>query len=141
MTPPIPMIPLISILPAAFGEVDAEAALTAEPVAEGEVDRVEEVILAGPLADEEAEAEADPLDMDMEELEDMVILDILELEEMDMLEFDDMELAEALAEALAIAARLADPPPIVEKGVHWEVAPAGWGAGVVGSPWEKVEPE
>ena len=137
------MIPLISILPAAFGEVDAEAALTAEPVAEGEVDRVEEVILAGPLADEEAEAEADPLDMvmDMEELEDMVILDILELEDMDMLEFDDMELAEALAEADAIAARLADPPPIVEKGVHWEVAPAGWGAGVVGSPWEKVEPE
>jgi hypothetical protein len=122
------MIPLISILPAAFGEVDAEAALTAEPVAEGEVDRVEEVILAGPLADEDAEAEADPLDMDMdmEELEDMVILDILELEDMDMLEFvDDTELAEALAEADAIAARLADPPPIVEKGVHWEVAPAG----------------
>ena len=72
------------------------------------------MILAGPLADEEAEAEADPLDMviDMEELEDMVILDMLELEDID--EFDDMELAEALAEALAIAARLADPPPIVE---------------------------
>jgi hypothetical protein len=119
------MIPLISIFPAAFGEVDAEAALTAEPVAEGEVDRVEEVILAGPLADEEAEAEADPLDMvmDMEELEDMVILDMLELVDID--ELDDMELAEALAEADAIAAKLADPPPIVEKGVHWEVAPAG----------------
>lgn len=121
------MIPLISILPAAFGEVDADAALTAEPVAEGDVDRVEEVILAGPLADEEAEAEADPLDMDMdmEEFDDMVILDILELEDMDMLEFDDIEEAEADAEADAIAARLADPPPIVENGVHWEVAPAG----------------
>jgi len=85
------------------------------------------VILAGPLADEEAEAEADPLDIviDMEELEDMVILDMLELEDMDMLGLDDMELAEALAEADATAARLADPPPIVEKGVHWEVAPAG----------------
>jgi len=84
-----------------------------------EVDVVEEeVILAGPLADEDAEAEADPLDIDMvmEELDDMVILDILELEDIDMLEFDDMdmELAEALAEADAIAARLADPPPIVE---------------------------
>jgi hypothetical protein len=126
-------------LPAAFGEVEADAALTLEPVAEGEVDRVEEVILAGPLADEEAEAEADPLDMVMEEFDDMVILDILELEDIDMLEFEDMELAEA--EADGMAARLADPPPIVEKGVHWEVAPAGCGAGVVGSPWEKVDPE
>jgi hypothetical protein len=128
-------------LPAAFGEVEAEAALTFEAVDEGD-DRVEvdEVILAGPLADEEAEAEADPLDIDIdiEELALMLIeLDMLEFEDMD--EFDDIELAEA--EALGIAARLADPPPIVEKGVHWEVAPAGWGAGVVGSPWLKVEPE
>jgi len=123
--------------------VDAEAALTFEAVAEGDVVEEEEVILAGPLADEEAEAEADPLDMVIEELEDMVILDMdmLELEDMDMLEFEDIELAEALAEAEAIAAKLADPPPIVENGVHWEVAPAGWGAGVVGSPWEKVDPE
>jgi hypothetical protein len=105
-------------LPAAFGEVEAEAALTLEPVAEGDVVEDEEVILAGPLADEEAEAEADPLDMDMdmEEFDDMVILDILELEDIDMLEFEDMELAEADADG--IAARLADPPPIVEKGVH-----------------------
>jgi len=116
-------------LPAALGEVDAEAALTLEAVAEGEVDRLldeEEVILAGPLADDEAEAEADPLDIDIDEDElTLMLIDMLEL--MDELELDiDMEeLAEALADAEAIAARLADPPPIVEKGVHWEVAPAG----------------
>ena len=121
MTPPMAIAPLISILPAAFGDVEAEAALIFDSLAEGDVVEEEEVILAGPLADEDAEAEADPLDIDMvmEELDDMVILDILdilELEDMDMLEFDDMdmELAEALAEADAIAARLADPPPIVE---------------------------
>jgi len=121
MTPPIAIAPLISILPAALGEVEAEAALTFDSLAEADVVEEEEVILAGPLADEDAEAEADPLDIDMvmEELDEMVILDILdmlELEDMDMLEFDDMdmELAEALAEADAIAARLADPPPIVE---------------------------
>ena len=108
-------------MPAALGEVEAEAALIFASLAEGDVVEEEEVILAGPLADEDAEAEADPLDIDMvmEELDDMVILDILdilELEDMDMLEFDDMdmELAEALAEADAIAARLADPPPMVE---------------------------
>jgi len=109
--------------------VDAEAALTLEAVAEGEVDRLvleEEVILAGPLADDEAEAEADPLDIDIDEDElALMLIDMLEL--MDELELDiDMEeLAEALADAEAMAARLADPPPIVEKGVHWEVAPAG----------------
>lgn len=99
--------------------MEAEAASTIDAVAEGEFDRLdveEAVILAGPLAEEEAEAEADPLDIDididMEELELMVILDILELDDME--ELDDIELADAEAEALAIAARLADPPPIVE---------------------------
>ena len=99
------------------------------------------MILAGPVADEEAEAEADPLDIDIdiEELADMLI-DMLD----DMVELEDMlELDEALelAEAEGIAARFADPPPIVENGVHWDVGPAGWGAGVEGSPCENVEPE
>lgn len=44
------------------------------------------------------------------------------------------------AAAVGPAARLADPPPMVEKVVHWLVGPGGCGAGVDGSPWEKVDP-
>jgi hypothetical protein len=74
---------------------------------------VEEVILAGPLADEEAEAEADPeVDVETEEELEVVIL------ELDMLELDEEDELEEDGAALGTAARLADPPPMVEKGVH-----------------------
>jgi hypothetical protein len=109
-----------------------------------DLEEEEEVILAGPLADDEAEA--DPLDIDIDidiDEDELADIDILELDmlELDiMLEFAD-ELALELADTVGIAAKLADPPPIVENGVHCDVGPAGWGAGVVGSPCRNVDPE
>ena len=55
------------------------------------------------------------------ELEDEVALPLM-LPLALMLEFP-LELALALTEGAA--ARLAEPPPMVENGVHWDVAPAG----------------
>ena len=73
-------------------------------------------------------------------LDTLVVIDML-----DMLLLMEAE-AEVLAlpddEATPVAAtRLAVPPPMVEREVHMEVAPWGWGSGVWASPWLKVEPE
>lgn len=95
------------------GEAESLADRLGEPEPEEE-EEDEEVIRAGPLADE---------------LDALALALMLEL-----------PLALALALGEGLAARLALPPPIDETGVHCEVAPAGWGAGVVGSPCRKVEP-
>lgn len=80
------------------------------------------MILAGPVIDEE-----EP-DIEVEELE-FVLVDELELMLVFMLELMLLLMLEFALElddmAVGTAARLADPPPMVEYGVHWEVAPAG----------------
>lgn len=129
----MPKVPLISTFPAALGEVLALAlapAASADPLGEVVADALPPLLRLGePEPDcEEDEIRAGPLDVDEVELEDELAL-MLELE---------LELELALADGWA--ARLALPPPIVETGVHCEVAPAGWGAGVVGSPCRKVDP-
>jgi hypothetical protein len=83
------------------------------------------VILAGPVIDEEEpDIEDEVLELILIDMLDDFPL-MLELMLLLMLEFRlELEL-ELDALALGAAARLADPPPIVEYGVHWEVAPAG----------------
>lgn len=132
MTPMIPQVPFISTRPAAFPELLAlAAAADAEGAAVGDVLPLR---LPRALAADETEAEAEAEDIlagpdEVEDVEfDMVAFPLI-LPLADMLEFP---LAEA--ETDGTAARLAVPPPMVEKGVHCEVAPAGCGAGVVGSP-------
>lgn len=109
-----------STLPAALPELLelAAAASTEEGAAVGDA-------LPDPLAPTLGETEEDdilagPDDVEDVELEDEVALPLEVLALMLMLEFP---LAEAEAEGPAD--RLAVPPPIVEKGVHCDVAPAG----------------
>lgn len=82
------------------------AAVAEEPLPpdEAEPEEEDDVIRAGPLAEEVVEVELE--------------------EEEELLAEAEAE-ALALAFELALAARFAEPPPIVETGVHCEVAPAG----------------
>jgi hypothetical protein len=110
-TPAAPSIPLISTFDPPLGEVLAEAAsLTLDPVgvAEPVTEDEEEVILAGPVAEEE-EPEIDALELEVAiELEfPLMLILLLPLMLMLILEFP-------LGLALGTAARLADPPPIEE---------------------------
>lgn len=133
MTPMIPQVPFNSTRPAALPELlELAAAADAEGRAVGD---------ELPLAPEFGAAEADP---EEEEAEDILAgPEEVEDVELDMVAFPlalalalmlELELPLAEAGAEGLAARLAVPPPMVEKGVHCEVAPAGCGAGVVGSP-------
>lgn len=118
----------ISTRPAALGELLAlTAASAADPLGAAVTEALPLPLWLDEAADDESLA--GPLDVEDVELEDddefpLALALILELER---------ELELALALAVGLAARLAVPPPMVEKGVHWEVGPAGCGAGVVGS--------
>jgi hypothetical protein len=94
------------------------------PLAEVDVTRAE-VALPDCEPDAELELEAEP-----EEL--LVVVAFAEVEVTEADPLTDMTDVMALM--------LAEPPPMVLYVVHCEVAPAGCGAGVVGSPWWNVDP-
>lgn len=76
------------------------------------------------IEDMEAEEEAEADDMLVDDTEDIDWLALALPLELRLLIDDDIGVATAAA---------ACPPPTVLKLVHWDVGPAGWGAGVDGS--------
>lgn len=134
----MPKLKIATFSPALLDDAEAEAALTADPpLEEG-------------AAVTDAPAEADPvLEVTIDEPEPELAEPDLELDCEAEVEFDEDMVLDTEADELdadeedatpVTAARLAVPPPMVETGVHWEVAPAAWAAGVDASPWEKVDP-
>lgn len=113
-SPIAPKTPCISTFAAALGEVLAlAAAASAEPLGAAVAEALPPSLrLEEPESETEDEViRAGPLEVDEVELDEALALTL------------ELELALAFADGLA--AKLALPPPMVDTGVHCEVAPAG----------------
>lgn len=92
---------------------------------DGPVDEVDVMIAEVALPDCEPDIEPD-MELELDALLVVVVVTFADVELTD---------ADALGDMTDVTAlMLAEPPPMVLYGVHCEVAPAGCGAGVVGSP-------
>jgi len=143
---PVELMSMVLLAPLVPEEVEVDGVDAARLVAELRIE-VDDEILDGAIVEvddivddilvELTTAILDPLILEPEPL-------ILEPELVAFKAFE-IEVALTLAEVvIGVAAptfKFAVPPPILALVVHIEVAPAGCGAGVVGSPCENVDPE
>ena len=136
-----PMMPTLVPLPA----LDLLLVALALAAAAADTDPEGAAVIAAVLLDREGPEAEDIDDVDdvIEEELDMLMDDEATVEfDIEVIEADD-EFVDWVVGAVvtAAAATFALPPPIVERVVHCAGAPAGCGAGVVGSPWWNVDPE